>query len=615
MEEEKGKNIIGTIFLVVGVILMVVISGLIVQSFLDSPSLDCVATNNITSSNQTILTQSTSTLTPVGDGIASLNANANNQTWLEFDGVDDYIQFSAGNFGTDSKVTFSAFFKIFDNTTTQSVFNNRQDGNHRISLGPISNSRFTFSLGNGTSSQDVSSPSDKNFVQEDRWYHIVGVSNGSYIMLYIDGLRQNNFQTVFYNGNMNSTNELRIGLRPDGINDLNGSVDDVRIYNRTLTPADIIGLYQSNSLTSNNTLIPVFFSHIVSNESILTTKLDYLNDSGFNSITDVEYYNWTQGDFTLPDKPFIWIWDDGALSIWNATILMNSYGYKGVLAGTTTYINETGNLSWSNVTEMITTYNWSIASHSDTHCDFVGNAFNQKCHSQEEMDGNFSVSKQKIIDNTGITPITFIHPGNSWNSTSMSRCILNYTLCFGSGYNYWNAKYIKIDSGTSNNELVRIELDDSETINNMNEFLNYTLDDSKLQLKLNLNENSGTTTYDLSGNGNNGTITGATWNTDGLFALLTEGVDYSIGATTGLFTILNSDLQWSEMIVSWSYDNFGTDCPVFDAEQMKDLFGAFLIGIISFLGIIGILIGLIWLMSYMKPLFSKKDGFQSFAGN
>ena len=91
MEEENHKNLFGTIFLVVGVIIMIVISGLIVQSFLDSPSLDCVDTNDGLSSNQSILTESTATLSPVEDGINSSSIVSNNDTWLEFDGVGNVI--------------------------------------------------------------------------------------------------------------------------------------------------------------------------------------------------------------------------------------------------------------------------------------------------------------------------------------------------------------------------------------------------------------------------------------------------------------------------------------------------------------------------------------------
>ena len=63
------------------------------------------------------------------------------------------------------------------------------------------------------------------------------------------------------------------------------------------------------------------------------------------------------------------------------------------------------------------------------------------------------------------------------------------------------------------------------------------------------------------------------------------------------------------------------DASVFDTQtiinvtQLTDGFSAFVLGIVTFLGIIGIIIGIVWLISYLKPLFSKDDGIQSFAGS
>ncbi len=67
------------------------------------------------------------------------------------------------------------------------------------------------------------------------------------------------------------------------------------------------------------------------------------------------------------------------------------------------------------------------------------------------------------------------------------------------------------------------------------------------------NENQGTTAHDLSGNSNDGTLTGPTWATDGILITLTALTDYTINPTTGLFTIVNNDFSWSELIVSYTY--------------------------------------------------------------
>lgn len=72
-------------------------------------------------------------------------------------------------------------------------------------------------------------------------------------------------------------------------------------------------------------------------------------------------------------------------------------------------------------------------------------------------------------------------------------------------------------------------------------------------LNLKLNENTGTTTYDSSGNGNDGVILGASWDNDGVLNTLTNGEDYTINTGTGLFTIIDSDYSWSGLSASWDY--------------------------------------------------------------
>jgi hypothetical protein len=88
-------------------------------------------------------------------------------------------------------------------------------------------------------------------------------------------------------------------------------------------------------------------------------------------------------------------------------------------------------------------------------------------------------------------------------------------------------------------------------INNSGRSKNNSLDFGSLLAYYSMNENSGATTYDSSGNGNNGTISGATWQNDGVLVSLTNGVDYSVEPYTGIFTILNPVYQYSYIMTSW----------------------------------------------------------------
>lgn len=128
-----------------------------------------------------------------------------------------------------------------------------------------------------------------------------------------------------------------------------------------------------------------------------------------------------------------------------------------------------------------------------------------------------------------------------------------------------------------------------------------------------LNENNGTTAHDLSSNSNDGTITDATWNNDGILITLANLVDYTINTATGLFTIVNDDYLWAELQVSWDYNN-GETCDIIDKDTIESAFSAFVMGLLGFLGVMGVIIGILWLFYYLKPLFSKEDGIQNLGG-
>ena len=67
-----------------------------------------------------------------------------------------------------------------------------------------------------------------------------------------------------------------------------------------------------------------------------------------------------------------------------------------------------------------------------------------------------------------------------------------------------------------------------------------------------------------------------------------------------------------------TYDYTYTDESNYAGVNVASLgtaFGAFVTALIGFLGVMGAIIAIVWLLFYIKPLFSKKDGVQSFAGS
>ncbi len=110
---------------------------------------------------------------------------------------------------------------------------------------------LVFYIGDGTNDFEFS----VNGAFDGNWHHVVGVRDDNTALLYVDDTLYNpdsddNEHNV---GNINSPNTLNIGAYSDTKFDFDGLMDDVRVYNRALTAADITELYNNEApvITSN----------------------------------------------------------------------------------------------------------------------------------------------------------------------------------------------------------------------------------------------------------------------------------------------------------------------------------------------------------------------------
>jgi len=181
--------------------------------------------------------------------------------------------------------------------------------------------------------------SDENIIADNPptgdWEYLVGTRNASgYMNIYINGVLQSDNGTLI--SNMTGSTNIKIGVDIFGGNLFNGSIDEVLIYNRTLTQAEITSLYNNYTLLStgpqrtgtpstdglvldinfddysvadnsgngnHGTNTNVSFSEVLSNDQTLVSGTDYsisgatftiLDDrwdySLINTIFDYEYY-------------------------------------------------------------------------------------------------------------------------------------------------------------------------------------------------------------------------------------------------------------------------------------------------------------------------------------
>lgn len=144
--------------------------------------------------------------------------------------------------GLTSTASFSFWLKV-----------NTQDANTRRIFGYTSsyaqNGQWIFlytatTLTFGIKLNDTIRNSIATIDLTDGWHHVVGTITGGVGTLYVDSIAKTPSSSVGA-GNFNDSNLIRISTT-GGITDwLAGSIDDVRIYNRVLTPTEITALYDS----------------------------------------------------------------------------------------------------------------------------------------------------------------------------------------------------------------------------------------------------------------------------------------------------------------------------------------------------------------------------------
>ncbi len=159
----------------------------------------------------------------------------------QFDGDGDYILVSnkpSLNFGSNVQFAISAWVKTNGTDTGQTLLSKRGSNGYLIWLNP--GSRF-FRIDEGPNNVDTSFtyPFDNN------WHHIVAMRNLNYHSLWIDGVirgttADNTLADLTDPINLTIGNEQ--GWAPSAIT---GSIDELAIWNRSLSSQEIQSLYSS----------------------------------------------------------------------------------------------------------------------------------------------------------------------------------------------------------------------------------------------------------------------------------------------------------------------------------------------------------------------------------
>jgi hypothetical protein len=166
---------------------------------------------------------------------------------LIFDGIDDYIEIQDDNsLDLTNNITVSAWINAssIQNTTNPRIickyihpdsgysFNIDADDSEHNLLFEFRDINSEWYGVHGISS-----------LNDEKWHHVAGTYNGKTISVYVDGILEN-FTNISFQTKINN-NSLRIGHTPNIPENqvFRGVIDEVRIYNRSLSEEEIRYIY------------------------------------------------------------------------------------------------------------------------------------------------------------------------------------------------------------------------------------------------------------------------------------------------------------------------------------------------------------------------------------
>ncbi|MFH1064532.1 MAG: LamG-like jellyroll fold domain-containing protein, partial [Candidatus Woesearchaeota archaeon] len=156
---------------------------------------------------------------------------------FEFDGVDDYLTAPSPSFVGQNEITAVAWVKSSDIAQSQNIMS--KNGPFFLQL---AGSKVTGRIYNGT----WSSISGDTTLQNDAWYHLALTYDAKNIRVYVNGAEDGVLPTT---GSLQGNGAFYIGHPQQVGYDyiFNGSISDVKVYNRALSPEQILVLYQNKT--------------------------------------------------------------------------------------------------------------------------------------------------------------------------------------------------------------------------------------------------------------------------------------------------------------------------------------------------------------------------------
>lgn len=172
---------------------------------------------------------------------------------MSFDGSDDLVNITNPGSVLDGKnLTISAWiYPKRSSTSYPRIIDRVYNGQFAFYIADIGFRSLSWALCTTGGCVDHGNGAPSNSINFNQWQHVVLTWDGTNVSTYVNNVLIETYGAGLSGGLSNSTYNIRIGQRVDaGSNrDFNGSIDDVRIYNRALSAGEIKRLYNMGAGT------------------------------------------------------------------------------------------------------------------------------------------------------------------------------------------------------------------------------------------------------------------------------------------------------------------------------------------------------------------------------
>ncbi|MEM3455459.1 MAG: LamG domain-containing protein, partial [Candidatus Micrarchaeia archaeon] len=232
---------------------------------------------------------------------------------VNLDGVDDYVSVPTSSSlqspAITNAITIAAWVYLRSIPSAETYIVSHNYRFYEFRIGSWGQTQLSAYLGNGTNFANYDSG---YYVPLNQWHHYVVTANGTNVKFYVDGVLVKTLAQTLPLGVYNTP--MYIGRRsPAEWDPLNGIIDEVAIFNRSLSDLEIQQLYNaSNSgrdYCSISTVNLNFTSPTPSNGSTISTNYVEINAtidiSNTSANLDTFKFNWNGTNYSIYDSSLV----------------------------------------------------------------------------------------------------------------------------------------------------------------------------------------------------------------------------------------------------------------------------------------------------------------------